>query len=190
MFTLNSPDRRRTRTRASSVSSTVSLGPIFEITKAQPTSGVSQQPERHEAHGSFVPLRSATPSLQTFISYRTLHAPKKRRRRVTFDDRISVCSAEFWDPGEDLSSPKAPYITRTSPPSHLGTPMPSSPATGLHPILAKLERKSRLCTQIVQCSTCKKKGGDFPYCPKCGDMWCSRPCRLVGGKRHTCSNRM
>jgi len=185
IFPLNGPNRR-TRTRTSSllsVSSTVSLGSIFEIAKAQPTSGVSQQPERHEAYGSFIPLRSATPTLQTFIPYRastTFHAPKKRRR-VTFDDRISVLSAEFWEPAEEHSSPKAPYITRTAP------PMKSSSANDLHPILAQLERKSRLCTQKVQCSTCKKTGCDFPYCPRCGDMWCSRPCRLVGGKRHICS---
>jgi hypothetical protein len=187
----NNSSRPRMRTRSSSllsVSSTVSLGSIFEIAKAQSTSGISQQPERHEAHGSFIPLRSAAPTLQTFISYSAspiLRVPKNRRR-VTFDDRILVSSPEFWEPAEEQASPQIPYITRTTPPSHLGIASPS--ANELHPILAKMERKSRLCAQIVQCSTCKKPGRDFPRCPRCSDIWCSRPCRLVGGKRHTCSS--
>ncbi|KIM43137.1 hypothetical protein M413DRAFT_18267 [Hebeloma cylindrosporum] len=194
MCSLNNPIRPRTRTRTSSllsVSSTVSLGSIFEIAKAQSTSGVSQQPERHEAHGSFIPLRSATPTLRTFISYPAspnFRAPKKRRR-VTFDDRVLVSSPEFWEPVEEQAAPQIPYITCTTPTPHLGTASPTSPSSNdLHPILAKLERKSRLCSQVVQCSTCKKPGRDFSRCPRCSDIWCSRPCRLVGGKRHTCSN--
>ena len=190
----NDSSRIRTRTRTSSllsVSSTVSLGSIFEIAKAQSTSGVSQLPERPEAYGSFVPLRPATPTLRTFISYPaspSFRAPKKRRR-VTFDDRVLVSSAEFWEPAEERAPPQVPHITRSTPSPHLGTaPQTPSPANDLHPILARLERKSKLCSQIIQCSTCKKPGRDFSRCPRCSDFWCSRPCRLVGGKRHTCSN--
>lgn len=193
MCPANNSSRPRTRTRTSSllsVSSTVSLGSIFEIAKAQSTSGVSQQPERHEAYGSFVPLRSATPTLRTFVSYPAspiFRVPKKRRR-VTFDDRILVFSPEFWEPAEEQAPPQIPYITHTTPSSQLGSPTTSPSVNELHPILARMERKSKLCAQIVQCSTCKKPGRDFSRCPRCSDIWCSRPCRLVGGKRHTCSN--
>lgn len=195
MCPVNNPSRPRTRTRASSllsVSSTVSLGSIFEIAKAQSTSGVSQQPERHEAYGSFAPLRSATPTLRTFIDISYPASPifrvPKNRRRVTFDDRILVFSPEFWEPAEEQAPPQIPHIMRTTPYSHLGTPTSSLSTNDLHPILAKMERTSRLCAQIVQCSTCKKPGRDFSRCPRCSDIWCSRPCRLVGGKRHTCAN--
>ncbi|KAF9533255.1 hypothetical protein CPB83DRAFT_539323 [Crepidotus variabilis] len=58
--------------------------------------------------------------------------------------------------------------------------------TSLHPILAKLEKSSRFCTQTIYCSTCGKSGSDYPRCAKCGEQWCSRSCRLVGGKRHVC----
>lgn len=59
----------------------------------------------------------------------------------------------------------------------------------LHPILSKLEKSSRFCTQTVSCSTCGKPGQDYPRCSKCGELWCSRSCRLVGGKRHVCPSQ-
>ncbi|KII90855.1 hypothetical protein PLICRDRAFT_90616 [Plicaturopsis crispa FD-325 SS-3] len=63
---------------------------------------------------------------------------------------------------------------------------PKAASTGMHPILSAVERKSRLCAAST-CATCKKSGFDFPRCGQCGDMWCSRECRLHGGvKRHVC----
>jgi hypothetical protein len=57
----------------------------------------------------------------------------------------------------------------------------------LHPILAACEKMSRVSSRAV-CSTCMKPGYDYPRCAKCGDMWCSRACRLRDGvKRHICS---
>lgn len=56
----------------------------------------------------------------------------------------------------------------------------------MHPILARLERQSKLCKSKTQCATCGETGADFPRCGKCNQMWCSRECRLTGGKRHVC----
>jgi len=59
----------------------------------------------------------------------------------------------------------------------------------LHPVLAACEKKSKFSTQTV-CATCRKVGYDYPRCAKCGEMWCSRICRLRGGaKRHVCSRK-
>jgi len=49
-----------------------------------------------------------------------------------------------------------------------------------------LEKKSKFCTKNT-CSTCKQTGLDFPRCGRCGEMWCSRECRLRNGaKKHVC----
>lgn len=57
----------------------------------------------------------------------------------------------------------------------------------LHPVLAACERMSKVSSRAV-CATCMKPGYDYPRCSKCGEMWCSRVCRLKGGaKRHVCS---
>ncbi|TEB26290.1 hypothetical protein FA13DRAFT_1737464 [Coprinellus micaceus] len=58
--------------------------------------------------------------------------------------------------------------------------------SGLHPVLARAERSSKLCKGVMVCGTCSKRGRDFPACGKCKKMWCSRECRLAGGKRHVC----
>lgn len=58
--------------------------------------------------------------------------------------------------------------------------------SGLHPVLARAERSSKLCKGVMVCATCSKAGRDFPACGKCKKMWCSRECRLAGGKRHVC----
>lgn len=148
---------------------------LYEITQGQTTVVVSQQPEKHEAWGSFILLRSATTSLRQVISaspsYSIQSSPK----------------------------PKVPYITRTLPPSPVCPPSSTSSPfsmishhvqSDLPPILAQLERKSKFCTQKMYCSTCRKSGADFPRCGKCGESWCSRSCRLVEGKRHVCGSTM
>jgi hypothetical protein len=56
----------------------------------------------------------------------------------------------------------------------------------LHPVLAQLERSSKFCKNKMECAACGKVGRDFPACGKCRKMWCSRECRLGGGKRHVC----
>ncbi|KAL1741421.1 hypothetical protein HDZ31DRAFT_66952 [Schizophyllum fasciatum] len=55
----------------------------------------------------------------------------------------------------------------------------------LNPVLARLERDSRICAG-VSCATCGRSGQGFPKCPRCSQQWCSRECRMPGGKRHAC----
>ncbi|KAF8158377.1 hypothetical protein B0H34DRAFT_453278 [Crassisporium funariophilum] len=196
-FITSRPPLSRTRTRTSSIFSTcsgISFKSAFEVSKGPTTVFVSQRPEKHEAYGSFIPLRSATSSLKSFVSDPSSYVsqfPPKRRRTTSYNIRTSLASS--WEDPDAPPSPGVPYITRTLPSSPI---FPSSPSSSrhslntrsdLHPILAKLERKSRLCTKTVHCSTCRKTGTDFPRCGKCGEMWCSRSCRLVGGKRHACA---
>jgi len=172
-----SGSRTRTRTLSLlSISSGSSVRSLYEITKGQTTVIVSQQPEKHEAWGSFIVLRSATTSLHEVLSASTSYSIQ--------------------------SSPKhkVPYITRTLPPSPVQVCPPSSTSSfsmtshhvqsNLTPILAQLEKKSKLCRQKMHCSTCRKTGADFPRCGKCGESWCSRSCRLVEGKRHVCGSRI
>lgn len=65
------------------------------------------------------------------------------------------------------------------------SPLEYSVSTGLHPILKAVESASKLSYRTI-CVACLKPGKDFPRCPRCGDMWCSRECRMQGGKRHVC----
>jgi len=175
-----SRSRRPRKLSLLSVSSGASVRSLYEITKGET---LSHNSEKHEVWGSFTPSRSATASLREFISV----SPSPKRRRTSSHDIET-----YWEDLEPSSpKPKVPYITRTLSPS---PPISSSSSihhvrSDLHPILAQLEGKSRLCTQKVYCSTCRKAGTDFPHCGKCGEIWCSRPCRLVGGKRHLCSSR-
>lgn len=178
------------------VSSTASSRSMFEITKtlASPTI-VSPRPENEEARGSFIPVRSAANTLRSFANGHTTIIPRSpgKRRRVTFKETPSYL---LFDDDDDVLSPVT--YTRAFPAQkkrYQGSPIsPSSPtkasrdvnSSDLHPVLAKLEKESRLCTQMVYCSTCKKPGQDYPRCGKCGVMWCSRTCRLVAGKRHIC----
>ncbi|KZT12044.1 uncharacterized protein LAESUDRAFT_710544 [Laetiporus sulphureus 93-53] len=105
-----------------------------------------------------------------------------------------------------LPSFTIPSICRTPPsyagseyfptaPSSAGPPTPvgdlsSSPHVrpkALRPSLESLEDTSKFCVQ-AHCAACKRVGSNFPCCPRCGEMWCSRECRLQGssGKRHVC----
>ena len=184
------PARSRTMSLVS-VSSTSSFRSLLEATSVPSSPTVSQRPEKQDAYGSFVPVRSATTCLRDFATgYSVIVRSPPKRRRVTFDDSVSISSNDKWPP----PCPQIPYITKTFPNDCPPSPTSSSSSimvthdtpTDLHPILAKLEKKSRFCTQTVLCTTCRKPGRDFPRCGKCGEMWCSRSCRLVGGKRHIC----
>lgn len=55
------------------------------------------------------------------------------------------------------------------------------------PILEALEDASKFRVRTA-CAHCKTVGSNFPCCPRCGEMWCSRECRVraTGGKRHVC----
>ena len=158
---------------------------------------VCSRPDNEEAYGSFIPVRSAAKSLRDFASGHTtiISCPTPKRRRVTFKEVDSPLSSD--DDNDEASLPIS-YINRPFPPKKLyqcPSLLPSSginathdriPSSGIHPILSKMERESKICTQMVYCSTCGKSGQDYPRCGKCGVLWCSRTCRLMAGKRHVC----
>ncbi|KAF8133794.1 hypothetical protein EV363DRAFT_1324646 [Boletus edulis] len=48
--------------------------------------------------------------------------------------------------------------------------------------------RSKLSCRTI-CFTCRKAGTNFPRCPRCDETWCSRACRLQGGKKHNCAIR-
>lgn len=177
------------------VSSSASSRSMFDITKTLASSTtVCPRPGNEEAHGSFIPVRSAANSLRNFAKCHTTVIPRSpaKRRRVTFKETPSYLSSD--DDDDDLSP--VPYVTHAFPAqekkryqiSAISSPTKTATrdVSDLHPVLARLERESRLCTQMVYCSTCQKPGLDYPRCGKCGVMWCSRTCRLVAGKRHVC----
>ncbi|KAI0770315.1 hypothetical protein C8Q74DRAFT_890959 [Fomes fomentarius] len=90
----------------------------------------------------------------------------------------------------DRSSSRTPSIDSLDTAS--SSEAPSTPRTQheLPPTLQDLERTSRFRVQSV-CTTCKRVGSNFPSCAKCGDMWCSRECRVgtTGAGSHACHGR-
>ncbi|KAF9221629.1 hypothetical protein BS17DRAFT_711153 [Gyrodon lividus] len=86
-----------------------------------------------------------------------------------------------WDapPTNSASSPST-----SAPPS----PLMDNKPTKLHPVLEAVEKGSKFSCRTI-CATCMKSGRDFPRCARCGEMWCSRACRLPGGKKHVCAAR-
>ncbi|KAJ6485811.1 hypothetical protein C8R45DRAFT_930885 [Mycena sanguinolenta] len=53
----------------------------------------------------------------------------------------------------------------------------------IHPVLKDLERSSRVGTGNVVCAACGTSGVNFPRCPRCSKLWCSRPCRMAAVHR-------
>jgi len=93
---------------------------------------------------------------------------------------ISRTSSSFFDLDSSVTSASGARVN-ASPPKAEGR------YNKMHPILAACEKMSKLSNKAV-CATCMKPGYDYPRCAKCGEMWCSRVCRLRGGaKRHFCS---
>ncbi|CDO71452.1 hypothetical protein BN946_scf184909.g46 [Trametes cinnabarina] len=85
--------------------------------------------------------------------------------------------------------PTAPSSAGPATPVHAVAALPvARKSESLHPVLESLERTSLLNIQSA-CAACGKRGSNFPCCPRCGEMWCSRSCRLQkgNGKRHICS---
>ncbi|OCH91841.1 hypothetical protein OBBRIDRAFT_886648 [Obba rivulosa] len=107
----------------------------------------------------------------------------------TLDSPIpSICRTPSEDNGSDYF-PSAPSSAGPSTPAHSICGSPRHLRTkSLHTVLESLEDASKFHVQ-ASCATCKKVGNNFPCCPRCGEMWCSRECRLKGGsrKRHVCS---
>ncbi|TFK27740.1 hypothetical protein FA15DRAFT_666212 [Coprinopsis marcescibilis] len=166
---------------------------------ATPRPSAAEGPKGHDAWGSFVPLNSATHTLRAITAVQRARDydedSESDGQSVTFEKQASHRSSLFTI----RQSRRPPLITRTPTDFSPRPPSPDSSASSinldvqkrrsdLHPVLARMERSSKFCAQKMECSTCRKPGRDFPKCGKCQKMWCSRECRLVGGKRHVCSN--
>lgn len=179
------------------------------------SSGTSTPLESEVAHGSFTPTSAAFPCLTNLITSNypafTLGGYSRRRRLSLFDwsERNSETGSDTSSvPASPTSSFRSscassiPGITRTSSyDTHSSTSSTLSlldeplhriraKSSEMNPILSELERKSKLCKLIASCATCGKHGSDYPRCGKCGEMWCSRPCRLRGGKKHICATQI
>ncbi|KAI0354949.1 hypothetical protein OH77DRAFT_1425559 [Trametes cingulata] len=139
-------------------------------------------------------LRLTTDRLQR------LNSSERRRQSATspIDSPATPIPSICRTPSSYSGSEYFPTAPSSTAPSSAGpaTPVHTSavlPPTrksesSLHPVLESLERTSMFCVQTA-CATCGKHGSNFPCCPRCGEMWCSRTCRLQrgNGKRHICS---
>lgn len=151
----------------------------------------------------FHSLRVAVPSLRAKLPFdRDLPAYDKHRSTATSDSDSdnatsptsissipSICrtpstysESEYFSTAPSSAGPVTPVHSRPS--------SPKMSHKNLRPILEALEDASRFRVKTA-CASCRKAGSNFPCCPRCGEMWCSRECRVrsTGGKRHVCGGR-
>ncbi|KAI0785276.1 hypothetical protein C8Q75DRAFT_776661 [Abortiporus biennis] len=97
--------------------------------------------------------------------------------------------SEYFSTAPSSAGPQTPTVTFSPlPPPMLKLPgQMTTPGMSIPASLAALEEKSKFRVR-THCASCRKFGSNFPCCPRCGEMWCSRECRLRSGngKRHTC----
>ena len=174
--------------------------------KTSPTLLVTIQPGCHDALGTFTITNSASQVLQSLCSsYRETPIRKPRRQRpelvldLMFDVKSSRSSRTPSSPLSSVGSATTsiPSLIRglsdSDQPSSMSSPTtlcetPQMEAPKFDSVFAKIETQSKLCSRDVVCVTCRKPGVNYPKCSRCGDMWCSRECRLFGGaKKHLCS---
>lgn len=156
---------------------------------------------------------AGTSLFSTFPGLRRRRRPAQLVWRIDYEplSQSDVSASTPSSPTSLFSAPAIiiPSISRTTPftPSgetspttsfstlsydHDDRPKPSPATITLKDVdvLVRLEKSSKFCKRRAQCSGCGKVGADYPRCNKCGDMWCSRDCRLHGpggdGKRHIC----
>ncbi|KAF8550049.1 hypothetical protein OG21DRAFT_1514524, partial [Imleria badia] len=200
---------RRARAWSTSCSSTASQSSMASIyARMNQSSPLAEPTEGHtNVYGSFTTTVPATPWLRTHL---TLDIPvpgirRAKQRDLDYSYESPPDSPLLFFPSVS-GSRRSPSISRTllsdldwAGPStgSVASPPPSSPTsplsdddnpTRLHPVLLAVEKGSKLsCSSI--CSTCMKVGTNFPRCPRCDETWCSRACRLQGGKKHSCAIR-
>ncbi|KAG6841985.1 hypothetical protein C0991_004476 [Blastosporella zonata] len=165
------PSRRRTVSLSSAVS--VQSRITLEFPKAQ-LATVTAHARSHTVYGSFTPTPSARPSLDHL---KRSSARSKPMFSVSRLPRLHISTHYPWAEEESDSplssgstSPSIPSFSRTASPPPVSTsttlesPMILSQgharkgSSELDPILAKLERKSKLLTKKVYCVTCRKDG--------------------------------
>lgn len=187
------------RARGWSTSSTTSQSSMASIyAKINQYSPLAVPAEGHaNVYGSFTTTVPATLWLRTRLS---LEIPVPGIRRSNQRDHDYSYDSP---PDSPLSifpslsgSRRSPSISRTlltdfdsAEPSAASSSMDSDGDTAkLYPVLEAVEKGSKLSYRTI-CSTCKRAGTNYPRCPRCNEMWCSRACRLQGGKKHSCAIR-
>ena len=216
----SSPKAATPRERAASISAQASPSlrhfvtlPRGILPKPAPASPVASGAE--ETIGAFSPTSCPRLHLQHVLGT----APRSRKRRgerlrLDFDFASDLAQQQQQRrdgaaSGSDASPPLSPIpsICRTpsseseyvstapssagpATPVHSATTSPVIPHKALRPILEALEDASKFRVRTA-CAACARVGSNFPCCPRCGEMWCSRECRLqsTGGKRHVCSRQ-
>jgi hypothetical protein len=204
------PSYRRSRTLSQFSVSSQSSKLTLDLFKMPPTSTLWS----YNASGCFSPTTSASASLLALDPSFSRESPYFQRKHLPAPSLWDGDGTESPTPQSpetsSLNPPSSPLsmksslssipaISRTSSSfSDLDILMTASPgppplnANGrcnkeIHPILAACEKMSKVSSRAV-CATCMKPGNNYPRCAKCGEMWCSRTCRLRdGGKRHICS---
>jgi len=173
-------------------------------------SGISTPPtlETEVARGSFTPTSSAFPCLTNMIASHypgSISGYSRRRQHSMFEWPNTPFETGGSDTSSVIASPTSrsffapvPGISRTSSSDTHSFISSTSDAPShavrigrseMNPILSQLERGSKFCSIAVGCATCGKPGSDYPRCGNCGEMWCSRPCRLRRGKKHVCASK-
>lgn len=191
---------RRTRASSTSSSSTSSQSSITSIYArinqcsplAEPTEGLTN------VYGSFTTTVPATAWLRSHlgldIPVSGIRCAKQRDLDCSYDSPDSPLS--FFSGSRRSPSISRTFLTDdhwpglpTGPASHPSpsTVLDDNPAK-LHSVLKALENGSKLSCGTT-CSTCLKPGTNYPRCPRCDETWCSRACRLQGGKKHSCAIR-
>lgn len=181
------PERRQRALSLLSVCSTNSLKYAAPSSPSQAYATLGS----HAAKGVFIPPSSSSAS----SALRLIINDNRRHRRMSLPPAHGLPFPSIVVHPPFPSSPLAGRTTSTSSLSSasdsqtlIDAPF-SYPASSLDPILASVEQKSKFCRKTMDCSNCRKSGVNFPRCPRCGDMWCSRECRVGEGKRHVCSTR-
>jgi len=191
--------RRRARGWSTSCSSTISQSSIPSIyPRMNQCSPLAEPTEGHtNVYGSFTTTVPAALWLRTHLrlDIPVLGICRGMQRDIDSDNDSPPDSPLSFFHSASGSS-RSPSISRTLMAdfgwgsTSLPSPSPSNddnPAK-LHPVLEAVERGSKLSCRTI-CFTCRKAGTNFPRCPRCDETWCSRACRLQGGKKHSCTIR-
>lgn len=138
-------------------------------------------------HGSAVQAHAEDQELWAPLPQGPALVPLKGPSRSEASAKPSLSRVPSFASLETISSSEGPETPRGHSP--LNSPLPPH-AHALSPSLSYLEKQSRLRVP-GQCVSCKRTGHNFPSCPACGDMWCSRECRVraTAGSKHICPTR-
>ncbi|KAG8704226.1 hypothetical protein FRC09_003688 [Ceratobasidium sp. 395] len=130
------------------------------------------------------PLRPAVPAFSRSAS--SDDGPSKLRDKGKGKENDAFTGLGLRPGAEGISARTGTRFVMTSPPTPSGS-RNQKPLPKLDPVLAALERGSKLKSKSI-CLNCGKKGNNYPCCPRCGEAWCSRECRVEAnnGGKHVC----